>query len=201
MRQRRVDTEAARAVSVVQHLASLPVWERKARRVAVDPRGRHGSYIASGRIAGLIPWRATFDYELTDVGFHSWMPGPKMGVQVAGGFHVISHGTGACTIVHYEQYRFPVRSRLLTTAWRLYVAPTMDAELERVALLARPALAAAGPINAASIKRDKTLPRGEPGTAVDGSPGVPPGLAAAEFRPAISTPYSPGAGGNRHDPN
>jgi len=34
----------SRAVSVVQHLASLPVWERKARRVTVEPAGpRNGS--------------------------------------------------------------------------------------------------------------------------------------------------------------
>ena len=83
IRRRPVATTVARAVSVVQHFASLPVWERKARRIEVDPRGRHGTYTVSGRIAGLVPWRATFRYELTDAGFHSWMPGPKMGVQVA----------------------------------------------------------------------------------------------------------------------
>jgi hypothetical protein len=64
----------------------------------------------------VVPWRATFDYELTDVGFHSWMARPKMGILVAGGFHAISHGPGASTIVHYEQYRLRFRSRLLTTA-------------------------------------------------------------------------------------
>jgi hypothetical protein len=45
IRQRRLDTPGTRAVSVVQHLASLPVWERKARRVTVKPAGpRHGNY-------------------------------------------------------------------------------------------------------------------------------------------------------------
>jgi len=38
--QRRLETSSSRAVSVVQHLASLPVWERKARRVTVKPACR-----------------------------------------------------------------------------------------------------------------------------------------------------------------
>ena len=71
VRQRRLDTPSTRAVSVVQHLASLPVWERKARRVTVNPAGpRTGRYTASGRIAGFLTWRATFDFELTEAGFH-----------------------------------------------------------------------------------------------------------------------------------
>jgi hypothetical protein len=102
IRQRRLDTPGTRAVSVVQRLASLPVWERKARRMTVKPAGpRTGNYTAAGRIAGFIPWRATFEYELTDAGFHSWMPTPRRGVQVAGGFRVINDAPGSCTVVHY----------------------------------------------------------------------------------------------------
>ena len=140
IRQRRLGTPGTRAVSVVQHLASLPVWERKARRVTVKPAGpRNGSYTAAGRIAGLVTWRATFDYELTDAGFHSWMPTRRRGVQVAGGFHVISDAPGSCTVVHYEQYHLPFALRPIAFAWRLYVTHTMNTELERIALLAQPA--------------------------------------------------------------
>ena len=61
IRQRRLGTPGIRAVSVVQHLARLPVWERKAHRMTVQPAGsRHGNYTAAGRIAGVIPWGATF---------------------------------------------------------------------------------------------------------------------------------------------
>jgi hypothetical protein len=140
IRQRRLDTPGTRAVSVVQHLASLPVWERKARRVTVKPAGPHnGSYSASGRIAGSVTWRATFEYELTAAGFHSWMVTPRRGFQVAGGFHVINDGPGSCTVVHYEQYHLPFANRPIAFAWRLYVTRTMNTELERVALLAQPA--------------------------------------------------------------
>jgi hypothetical protein len=140
IRQRRLDTPGTRAVSVVQHLASLPVWERKARRMTVKPAGpRNGTYTAAGRIAGFIPWRATFGYELTDTGFHSWMPAPRRGVQVAGGFHVINDAPGSCTVVHYEQYHLPFASRSIAVAWRLYVTRSMNSELERIALLAQPA--------------------------------------------------------------
>jgi hypothetical protein len=127
-------------VSVVRHLASLPVWERKARRMTVQPAGpRRGSYTAAGRIAGLVPWRLTFEYELTDAGFHSWMPAPRRGFQVAGGFHVIDDDPGSCTVVHYEQYHLPFAVRSVTFAWRLYVTRSMNTELERIALLALPA--------------------------------------------------------------
>jgi pimeloyl-ACP methyl ester carboxylesterase len=77
IRHRPVGTTAMRAVSVVQYLASLPVWERKARRVTVDPRGCHGTYTACGRIAG----------------FHSRMHRSKMRVQVAGGLHRVGFAT------------------------------------------------------------------------------------------------------------
>jgi hypothetical protein len=127
-------------VSVVQHLASLPVWERKARRVTVEPAGpRTGTYTAAGRIAGLVPWRATFEYELTETGFHSWMPTPRRGVQVAGGFHVINEAPGSCTVAHYEQYHLPFANRSIAFAWHLYVTHTMTTELERIALLAQTA--------------------------------------------------------------
>jgi hypothetical protein len=139
IRQLRLDTPGTRAVSVVQHLASLPVWERKARRMTVKPAGpRNGTYTAAGRIAGFIPWRATFEYELTDTGFHSWMPAPRRGVQVAGGFHVINDPPGSCTVVHYEQYHLPFATRFIAVAWRLYVTRSMNSELERIALLAQP---------------------------------------------------------------
>jgi hypothetical protein len=137
--QCRLDAPGTRAVSVVQHLASLPVWERKARRVAVKPDGpRNGSYTAAGRIAGLVTWRATFEYELTETGFHSWMPTPRRGFQVAGGFRVIDDAPGSCTVIHYEQYHLPVASRLIAFAWRRYVTRSMNTELGRIALLAQP---------------------------------------------------------------
>ena len=44
----------------------------------------------------------------------------------------MSHGPGACTIVQYEQYHFPFRSRPLMTAWRLYVTRTMEVELDQL---------------------------------------------------------------------
>jgi hypothetical protein len=140
IRRRRLDAPGTRAVSVVQHLGSLPVWERKARRVTVQPAGpRNGSYTAAGRIAGFVTWRASFEYELTDAGFHSWMPTPRRGVQVAGGFQVIDDAPGSCTVVHYEQYHLPFGNRPVGFAWRLYVTRSMNAELERIALLAQPA--------------------------------------------------------------
>lgn len=139
IRQRRLDTPASRAVPVVQHLASLPVWERKARRMTVQPAGpRTGTYTAAGRIAGLIPWRATFEYQLTDTGFHSWMPAARHGVQVAGGFHVSTDAPRSCTVVHYEQYHLPPALRPVAFAWRRYVTRSMNTELERIALLAQP---------------------------------------------------------------
>ena len=139
IRQRRLDTPGTRAVSVVQHLASLPVWERKARRMTVKPAGpRHGNYTAAGRVAGVIPWGATFEYELTDTGFHSWMPAPRRGFQIAGGFHVIDDAPGSCTVLHYEQYHLPSALRPIAFAWRLYVTRSMNTELERIALLAQP---------------------------------------------------------------
>jgi len=137
--QRRLDTPGTRAVSVVQRLASLPVWERKARGVTVKPAGpRTGNYTAAGPIAGFVTWRATFEYELTDAGFHSWMPTPRR-VQVVGGFHVINDAPGSCTVVHYEQYQLPFANRWIAFAWRLYVTRSMNTELERIALLAQPA--------------------------------------------------------------
>jgi hypothetical protein len=127
-------------VSAVKHLASLPVWERKARRVTVKPAGpHHGNYTADGRIAGLVPWRASFEYELTGAGFHSWMPAPARGFQVAGGFHVRDDAPGSCIVVHYEQYHLPFANRPGAFAWRLYVTRSMNTELERIALLAQPA--------------------------------------------------------------
>src|SRR5260370_42692963 len=54
IRQCRLDAPGTRAVSVVQHLASLPVWPRKARSVTVKPDGpRNDSYTAAGRNAAL----------------------------------------------------------------------------------------------------------------------------------------------------
>jgi len=139
IRRRRIDTSRTRAVAVVQHLAGLPVWERKARRVWVKPAvPRTGNYTATGRI-GFVSWRATFAYELTDVGLHSWMPTPRNGVQIAGGFHVIDDAPGSCTVVHDEQYHLPFARRSIAFAWRTYVTRTMNTELERIAMLAQPA--------------------------------------------------------------
>jgi hypothetical protein len=135
--RRRLDAPAARAVAVVQHLPSLAVWEPKARHVVVTPTGPgRGSYTATGRVAGLVPWRATFDYELTGDGFHSWMPAARMGIQVAGGFRVLGHDRESCTIAHYEHYRLPLRNHLLVAAWRIWITHSMNAELGRIALLA-----------------------------------------------------------------
>jgi hypothetical protein len=140
IRQCRLGTPGTRAVSVVQHLASLPVWEPKARQVTVKPAGpRNGSYTAAGRIAGLITWRAAFEYELTEAGFHSWMPTSRRGFQVAGGFRVIDDAPGSCTVIHYEQYRLPFANRLIAFTWRRYVTRSMNTELGRIALLAQPA--------------------------------------------------------------
>ncbi|MGH9242760.1 MAG: hypothetical protein ACRD29_00230 [Acidimicrobiales bacterium] len=150
VRERRMDAPGERAVAVVQHLGSLPVWERKARHVTVTPSGpAHGTYAAYGRIIGLLLWRAHFDYELTELGFHSWMPAPVHGMQVAGGFLVTTHSPHTCTVLHYEQYRFPFRSRVIAAAWRRYVARGMDAELERIAQLSSP-----GPGRAASAHQE-----------------------------------------------
>jgi hypothetical protein len=111
------------------------------RRVGENERTTTGVAAAAeaGRIAGLVTWHATFEYELTEAGFHSWMPTPRRGVQVAGGFHVINDAPGSCTVVHYEQYHLPSASRSIAFAWRLYVTRSMNAELERIALLAQPA--------------------------------------------------------------
>jgi hypothetical protein len=139
IRQRRLGTPGTRAVSVVQHLASLPVWERKARQVTVKPAGpRNGSYTAAGRIAGLVAWRAAFEYELTEAGFHSWMPTSGRGFQVADGFRIIDDAPGSRTVIHYEQYHLPFANRLIAFTWRWYVTRSMDTELERIALLAQP---------------------------------------------------------------
>jgi hypothetical protein len=84
IRERCIDASGERALAVVQHLGSLPVWERKARHVTVTTSGpAHGTYKARGRIVGVIRWRAIFDYELTDTGFHSWMR--AIGRRLAGG--------------------------------------------------------------------------------------------------------------------
>jgi hypothetical protein len=107
--------------------------------MTVQPAGpRTGTYTAAGRIAGLIPWRAAFEYQLTDAGFHSWMPAPRRGFQVAGGFHVSTDAPRSCTVVHYEQYHLPPALRPVAVAWRLYVTRSMNSELERIAL--RPGL-------------------------------------------------------------
>lgn len=61
VRERRIDAPGNRAVAVAQHLVSLPVWECHARHVTIAPIGpAHGTYIAQGRIMGLIR-RAHFD--------------------------------------------------------------------------------------------------------------------------------------------
>jgi hypothetical protein len=74
-----------------------------------------------------------------------------MGIQVAGGFHIIDHDPRSCTVVHYEQYRLPLRSRPLARAWRIYVTRSMTAELQRVALLAAPELHQLDPWHQAAL--------------------------------------------------
>ena len=134
--KRHIEAPAARAVAVVQDLASLPLWEHKARRVTVHATDPYrGTYSASGRLVGLIPWSAEFDYELTDTGMHSKTSAGR-GIQVRGGFRVTPHCPESCTIVHYEHYMLPVRARAALAAWRWYIARTMAAELDRIALLA-----------------------------------------------------------------
>ncbi len=138
-RERQVTAPAHRAVEVVQHLASLPVWERKVRNVNVTPTDEtQGTYTVRGRLFGIVPWRGSFDYELHPTGFHSTSQAPIRGiVHVEGGFRVVDHGA-TCVIVHYEHYRFHRWIRWVARFWGRYVSRTMRDELDRIAMLAHP---------------------------------------------------------------
>lgn len=163
------------AITLVQRIDSLPQWERKVRTVRVVPHGqRRGRYAAEGRLFGLVPWRATFEYEMTDSGFRSAMLDPRRRA-VCGGFRVTARGPSSCTVVHYERYESPVlRHAWVRSIWTRYVSRTMAAELTRLVTVLESATmaAAASPHDGEAYAADMAGETAERTRAIHAAPEV-----------------------------
>lgn len=134
---RPIAAPAWTALDVIQDLELIAEFEPKVTNASVHPSTpTRGTYEVTGKLFGLVRWRGTFEYQLTDTGFHSYMTEVVGGVSVSGGFSVEPRGDG-CVVTHYETYLLPRGATAARRLWRAYVRRTMKAELSVIDVLAR----------------------------------------------------------------
>jgi hypothetical protein len=123
------------AVAVVNDIASIHLTERKADTCDFHPETETtGTYRVTGHVARIVPWRATFRYQLSPHGFHSESTAPVgPGWEVSGGFAVEPLDVHTSRIVHYEHYVLPPAMRWIKPALFLYVHASMRPELRDLA--------------------------------------------------------------------
>jgi hypothetical protein len=122
-------------VAVVNDIASIHLTERKADTCELLPETETtGTYRITGHVARVVPWRATFRYQLSPQGFHSESTAPVgRGWEISGGFAVESLDAHTCRIVHYEHYVLPSAMRWIKPALFLYMHASMRPELRDLA--------------------------------------------------------------------
>jgi hypothetical protein len=122
-------------VAVVNDIASIHLTERKADTCEFLPETETtGTYRVTGRVARVVPWHATFRYELSPHGFHSESTHPVgRGWAISGGFVVKEIDARTSRILHYEQYGIPGSMRWLKPAVFLYMHASMRPELRDLA--------------------------------------------------------------------
>jgi polyketide cyclase/dehydrase/lipid transport protein len=118
-------------VAVVNDIASIHRTERKADTCEFLPEtDTTGTYRITGHVARIVPWRATFRYQLSPHGFHSESTAPVgRGWEVSGGFAVEPLDAQTSRIVHYERYVLPPAVRWIKPMLFLYVHASMRPEL------------------------------------------------------------------------
>lgn len=129
-------TSLARSATAVREflwdLKNLARFEPKVDRVTVAPESTsYGSYVASGRFAGL-PYQATFSYERKDNGLDSKMLSGPRGVSSRGIFIVVGQGNRRCTVTHIEQYEFPGWSNVIRPLLKAYLNNSISREMRNL---------------------------------------------------------------------
>ncbi len=120
-------------VAVVNDIASIHLTERKADTCELLPETETtGTYRITGHVARVVPWRATFRYQLSPHGFHSESTAPVgRGWDVSGGFKVEPLDATTSRIVHYEHYGLPSAMRWIKPALFLYMHASMASRAPR----------------------------------------------------------------------
>ncbi|HQS84483.1 MAG TPA: hypothetical protein PLY23_06230 [Alphaproteobacteria bacterium] len=129
----RVNYSVEAALNTLWNIENLERYEPKVFSAHVEKKtDKTGSYIAWG-FFGIMPWRGTFSYTLTDTGFTSeLLNSPIESFGVKGGFLVRGDGDNQCQIIHYEKYRTPDWLRCLTPMIKSYVGWSMERELKNI---------------------------------------------------------------------
>ncbi len=122
-------------VAVVNDIASIHLTERKADTCEFLPEtDTTGTYRITGHVARVVPWHATFRYELSPRGFHSEATAPVgRGWEISGGFVVEPLDADTCRLIHYEQYALPSSMRWLKPLMFLYMHASMRPEVRDLA--------------------------------------------------------------------
>jgi hypothetical protein len=122
-------------VAVVNDIASIHRTERKADTCEfLLETDTTGTYRITGHVARIVPWRATFRYQLSPHGFHSESTAPVgRGWEVSGGFAVEPLDAQTSRIVHYERYLLPPAVRWIKPMLFLYIHASMRPELRDLA--------------------------------------------------------------------
>jgi hypothetical protein len=138
-------------VAVVNDIASIHLTERKADTCEFLPETETtGTYRITGRVARIVPWRATFRYQLSPHGFHSESTTPiGRGWEISGGFSVDALALTTSRVVHYERYVLPSAMRWIKPALLLYMHASMRPELRDLARRAEGAFTRCVPGSAA----------------------------------------------------
>jgi hypothetical protein len=122
-------------VEVVNDIASIHLTERKADTCEFLPEtATTGTYRIAGHVARVVPWHATFRYELSPRGFHSESTEPVgRGWEISGGFVVEKIDAHSSRLLHYERYVVPASLRWLKPLLFLYMHASMRPELRDLA--------------------------------------------------------------------
>ncbi len=115
VRVMEIECSQEEALPFIWDIRNIEYCEVKADKVQVTKdTPRTGTYTVHGHFARFIPWSRTFSYQLHATGFHSKEAQvPPSILDIQGGFFVEATSERSCKIVHYEQYKLPLRFLVL----------------------------------------------------------------------------------------
>ena len=124
---------ARTALDTLWNIQNLELYEPKVISAHVQREtDRTGTYTAWG-FFGIMPWRGTFSYILTNTGFTSeLLNSPITSIRVKGGFLVKEEGDDQCQIIHYEKYKVPQWLSCMVPLIKTYVHWSMGRELNNI---------------------------------------------------------------------
>ena len=133
-----LDCSKAQALPFIWDIKNIEYCEVKADKVEVTKETAYtGTYTVVGHFAGKkgffagIPWKRKFSYQLHEKGFHSKeAQQPPSSFDIQGGFEVEELSDHSCQIMHYEQYKLPLKFLILKPFIVLYLKWSQRQEMQ-----------------------------------------------------------------------